>query len=301
MKTTVYLINTPVNKSMNSFTEANADKYDFVSASSAKQDMQNTLWASKYWNDEMKSSIAKRVKFASFRPATRYRIMFLDLRNNQVVTFKSMEDVTAYDIQRKTQQANKTFNSTADAIKAETDEWLEVAHKLTSGKLSKTLWLTDRATYLNKVGLYMQDQKFDTYNAGNAVPTMKKNIHVFTEDYKFFDLTFSKGDSTYHEEEREAEHYEVNELETLKNFCQCLYCNAYGICTDDTVGNSGRVTRECVESGVITYTELAEKINASEDRQMYIDMLQNGASIEDIAVYFNLTIVEDEPISYREF
>lgn len=300
-KTIINLINTPSNKSMNSFVEKNADKFEFNWVEAPKASMHNCLWASYSWSEDIKTAIAKRIKFKSFHQQTIYRVMFLDLRSGDVHTFKTMDDFTAYDIIRKTQMANYTFDQQAKAIQSETEQWLQLANQLTHGIITEQAWELDRQNCLDKMNLYLTDIDFDSYNAGHLVPTMKKNVHTFDSDYKFFDIQFAKGDVSQHEEEREAEHYEVTELETLKNFCHVLTCKRYGIDFDDSEGNSGRVTRECLQSRVISYTELAELINQSEDRDYYIELLQNGASIEEVASFFDLVIDEVEELSYREF
>lgn len=307
-KTIIYLINTTESKKLNAFCEKNADRYSFNAIddnghlyTKATSSMQNVLFATFLFDSDTKSAIARRIKFQEFRKNTAYRCMYLNLRTGEVVTFHDTEDLRKYDIKMKTQMANHSFDKLASSVQAETAQWLALADQLTHGIINTTAWEIARQNCLDKMNLYLSDIDFDSYNAGHLEPRMKANVHTFDSDYKFFDLQFSKGDVSQHEEERESEMYVITDLETLKNFCHVLTCRRYGIDFDDSLGNGGRVTRECQQSRVISYTELAELINQSEDRDYYIELLQNGASIEDIASFFDLVIEDTDSLSYREF
>lgn len=307
-KITIYLINTTSSKRLNAFCEKNADKYSFVAQDVAgneikacKQTMQNVMFASYIFDEETKGAISRRVKFQNFRPGTAYRCMFLDLRSNEVVTFYNAEDVRKYDVLRKTQYANQSFDKTAQLIKDETKHWLELADHLTHGVISEDTWNAHRQNCLDKMNLYLTDVDFDSYSAGHLEPAMKSNAYRFTENYRFFDMTFEKGFVSCHEEDREKELYVITDLETLKNFCHVLTCRRYGIEFDDSIGNGGRVTREASQ-GVINYTELAELVNASEDREFFIQALQNGLmSVEDIYAKLVGEAQETESVAYIEF
>lgn len=302
--TTIYLINTTASKVLNAFCEKNAKNYSFEAVDKASQTMQNVMFADYKLGEELKSMVAKRIKFQQFRPQTNYRCMFLNLRTGKVVTLHNMEDLTALDVEFKTAYANNSFDKTAVSVRVETQQWLTLAEQLTDGIICFTSWMTDRQNCLDKMNLYLSDKDFDTYNAGHLEPRMKSNVHVFREDYKFFDLQFKKGDTTQHNEERETEQYVVTDLETLKNFCHVLTCRRYGINFEDSVGNGGRVTREASQ-GIINYSEIADVVNQlpADERQEVIDGLASGEyTVEDI--YNTYCVPHDfdvEPISYREF
>ena len=300
--TKIYLINTKASKALNSFTEANK-QYSFEAVDRAKATMQNVMFAGYFFDEETKSAIARRIKFQSMRPGTAYRCMYLDLRSGKVITLNSGEALSAYTIQRKTEYANYAFDKLAKDIQAETAEWIALANHLTHGAIDELTWNTQRQNCLDKMNLYLTDRDFDAYNAGHLEPRMKKNVHTFTEDYKFFDLSFSKGDVTQHEEERETEQYVITDLETLKNFCHVLTCSRYGISFDDSKGNGGRVTREASQ-GIINYTEIAELINQlpADERQDIIEGLQDGTyTVEDIYQMYFAPADEVDSVSYREF
>lgn len=306
MKTTIYAI-APVNKSFNDFCKKNADRYEIINVDKFAQNMQNTLVASYVFSDEVAVQMYKRLKFASFRPSTAYRVMWLDLRSGKVVRFHNAEEVKAQSIVAKTQFANYAFDKASQEILTEIEQWLQVYAQLTKQAYDSVAndWQMRRDYILNRIGLYMQDCQMDTYNAGHLVPTMKKNIHTFSQDYKFFDLQFKKGDTTFHEEERETEHYEVTDLELLKNFCHAVVCKRYGIDLDDSIGNGGRVSRECNEDTNLV-SEVARVLKAmpASESQWYIEGIQNGTlTVEDIALMLGITELEFEEVvvEYREF
>lgn len=263
---------------------------------------------------EVRTMVTKRLAFQSYR--RNYSCYWLDAKAH-------MHAVDDKLVAQQTQLANKKVTRTSDVRLscietsskgrhyilnddiAELLNWIRVYARIhhidkTPECLYQMMFGTDarRQNTIDKINAYISEvaPNYDRYTAGTATYADKHNYYKSVSSHQN-----ENGNEYCSTADRTKVVYTTGIVDLFKDYITIKTCEVAGISTDDSVGNSGRVTRECIESGVITYSELAEMINASEDRDYYIELIQNGASIEDVASFFNLTVEESAPSEYREF
>lgn len=261
------------------------------------------------WN-EVKVAISMRLAFQSYR--RNYSCYWLD-------SDAHMHAVDAKLVAQQNQLANKE-NRKATASVAysavshkymdipeiqELKQWVKLYMELNniSRSVNEVVMMLigtakRRESAIDAMNAFISEvaPNYDRYTQGHVELADKHNYFKTTSSHQN-----ENGNEYCSTADKTKTIYVTGLIDLLKDYCTVSYCNANGVDLDDSVGNSGRVTRECIESGVITYSELAELINASEDRDYYIELIQNGASIEDVASFFNLTVEESAPSEYREF
>ena len=94
------------------------------------------------------------------------------------------------------------------------------------------------AEFQDKVNAYLQDTKFDTYNAGHVTTVQKGHTWTCQDSNNHY---LNKGQTSVHTENRTKDVYEVTFLENLKNYCTIKWCVMLGVDTDDNHGRPSEV------------------------------------------------------------